>query len=333
MVTIKDIARESKFSVSVVSRALNPKPDQKVKATTEKAIKAVAERLGYRPNHTAAFLQRGRNPSIGVFLRRRHNSLLADLIFGISDVAGKYGLLLNFYFGLEEKSFSDFLDSANETRNTGIISYMPYTPMQKFWHNKCAEFIANGGKAIFINDPGFHDLDIPSVSIDNYSGGRKAAQYLISRNSGMLVGIDFSAHSWQMRERTRGFKDFASSEKMQEKVHIVTREQLRLDFLDRLAEKYSGPIGIFCGSDYDALELIRLFYAENRIHEVGKKFLVIGFDNLAESSYTAPALTTFNQDFQQVGRISMQKLANIIINHAEEESEIIQPELVIRESA
>lgn len=333
MVTIKDIAKESGFSVSVVSRALNPKPDQKVRATTEKNIKAVAKRLGYRPNHIAAFLQKGRNPSIGIFLPRENNSLVADLVFGISQVAQKYGLAQNFYFGLEEKAFSDFLDSANKTRSTGIISYMPHDPLQNFWHKRCSEFLKDGGKAVFINDPGFHDLDIPNVSIDNYSGGRQAAEYLMSKNCSKMVCAVCIDNSWQLTERTRGFKDFTSSAGIGRQVEFCQKEKMNLELLDKLKRDCSGPLGVFTCSDYVVFRLIREFYHANRLHEIGKDFLVLGFDNINESSLTAPAMTTFCQNFQKVGSVSMQKLANIIINGVKEKSELIQPELIIRESA
>ena len=333
MVTIKDIAKESSFSVSVVSRALNPKPDQKVKATTEKTIKAIAKRLGYRPNHAAASLQKKRNPSIGVFLPRERNSLIADLIFGISDIAQNHNLMLNFNFGFEEEAFTDFLDSANGIRNTGIISYMPYAPSKKFWHKKCGEFIKNGGKVLFINNPGFHDLDISSVTIDNYSGGRQAAEYLISKNCDGLLCANFNEGSWQINQRIKGFKDFVCTDGIGKQVGFYQEKEISLAMLDKLKRNCQGPLGVFTCSDYIVFDLIREFYHANRINEIGKKFLLLGFDNLKESALSSPAISTFCQDFQEVGRISMQKLANIIINGVREESKLIQPELIVRESA
>jgi DNA-binding LacI/PurR family transcriptional regulator len=333
MVTIKDIAKESGFSVSVVSRALNPKPDQKVKATTEETIKAVAKRLGYRPNHAAAFMQKGRNPSIGVFLPRERNSLLADLVFGISDVARKYGLVLNFHFGLEEQTFSDFLDSANKTRVTGIISYMPvYEPLQKFWQEKCHKFIKNGGKAVFINNPGIPELDIPSVCIDNYAGGQMAAEYLVKKGCKKLLCPNYDFGSWQMQQRSKGFVDYLQSIDSKPEAHCFDPENVDIDQLDKLKSTKS-PLGVFTGSDYIVLDLIKKFYHANRTNEIGNEFLLLGYDNLNESKMVAPALTTFHQDFQKIGETAMQKLANIIINGAQEKSQMIKPKLIIRESA
>jgi DNA-binding LacI/PurR family transcriptional regulator len=317
-----------------VSRALNPKPDQKVKATTEETIKAVAKKLGYRPNHAAAFMQKGRNPSIGVFLPRERNSLMADLVFGISDVARKYGLVLNFHFGLEEQTFSDFLDSANKTRVTGIISYMPtYEPLQKFWEKKCSEFIKNGGKAVFINNPGFPELDIPSVCIDNYSGGQMAAEYLVNKGCGKLLCAEYSKGSWQMSKRMEGFRDFASAACLENEVDFLPREEITLALLDQYKLSCKEPLGVFTCTDYIVFDLIGEFYQANRIHEIGKNFLLLGFDDLNESKMVAPALTTFHQDFQKIGETAMQKLANIIINGAQEKSQMIKPKLIIRESA
>ena len=125
MVTLQNIADKTGFSLSVVSRALNPKPDQKVKAETQKIIQAAVQELGYRRNHTASRLARGKSATVGVFLPNYSYSLLTDLIVGITEAADNYDFQYNFYFGLNDEDYKQFFDSLKSIGSSGILSYLP----------------------------------------------------------------------------------------------------------------------------------------------------------------------------------------------------------------
>ena len=94
MVKLKDIADALGVSLTVVSRVLNPKPDKYgfvAEATRELVLKKAAE-MGYRRNRSAEFLARGgRSANIGVFLPLTANSLIAELIMGISEGSNRHG--------------------------------------------------------------------------------------------------------------------------------------------------------------------------------------------------------------------------------------------------
>ncbi len=65
-VTLRDIARETGYSVTTVSRALNDYDD--VSPETKEIIRTAAERLGYHPNITAQSLQRRRTDTLGFII-------------------------------------------------------------------------------------------------------------------------------------------------------------------------------------------------------------------------------------------------------------------------
>ena len=89
MITLKKIAAETGYSISLVSRVLSPKPGQAsyVSASTRKIILQATERLNYRPNRSAEFLRKGKAPVIGVFLPDSADDLIADLVVGLSEKA------------------------------------------------------------------------------------------------------------------------------------------------------------------------------------------------------------------------------------------------------
>ena len=73
-VTINDIARQTGFSKSTVSRALANDPH--VLETTKKQIITIAKELNYKPNFNASTLVTGGSHSIGVIFpsNKRHQS-------------------------------------------------------------------------------------------------------------------------------------------------------------------------------------------------------------------------------------------------------------------
>lgn len=81
MTTIRDIARESGYSVSTVSRVLNNK--HHVSAEARLAIQQVIEQLDYVPNNIARDLSKGRTESIGVVLPHTNHPYFTQILDGI----------------------------------------------------------------------------------------------------------------------------------------------------------------------------------------------------------------------------------------------------------
>jgi LacI family transcriptional regulator len=95
-VGIKDIARALYISIGTVDRALNGKPD--VSAATRARVLAMAERLGYRPNLAARYLQSRRQLRISVQLPRRIALFWDSLRDGIREAAVPFAPALHVDF-------------------------------------------------------------------------------------------------------------------------------------------------------------------------------------------------------------------------------------------
>lgn len=96
-VGIKDIARALGISTGTVDRALHAKPD--VSPTTRARVLQMAERLGYRPNLAARYLQSGKQLRIAVHLPRRIASFWDSLREGIREAAAPFAPALRVDFG------------------------------------------------------------------------------------------------------------------------------------------------------------------------------------------------------------------------------------------
>ena len=95
-----------------------------------------------------------------------------------------------------------------------------------------------------------------------------------------------------------------------------------------LAEK---PTAIFAADDGVALKIQETMEAKGL--KVPDDISVAGFDNTQDSVKMKPALTTVEVFFDEIGKIAVKKL-NELINHQSDISTktVVQPKLVIRDS-
>ena len=324
MVKLSEIAKESGFSIPVVSRVLSPKPhkDARVAEETRKHIQAVAKRMGYRPNRNAEFLKRGQNPVIGCFLPSRADSLLAQLMKGISEEAEKNNFPLAFYFDTSKDSYLEFIERSQKSKNCGIITY-PYFKLDAEAEAVISNYQENGGKIVLIEGGSSHWQwhNCTSVSVDDYYGSKLAAEYLLKQN----IEYFFTQSYENIPERTLGFVE--TIQKHGKAVNVLDYSE---DLVGKIKAMNKYPIGIFLPRDQNAVTLICELQSNN-IH-IGKDILIIGYGDMYLTQCTSPALTTVSQPFQKIGLLAVQKLiAGIYGSPAK--STLIKPELIIRRSA
>lgn len=89
---------------------------------------------------------------------------------------------------------------------------------------------------------------------------------------------------------------------------------------------------VFCGNDHMALGLLRALAEQGR--RVPDDVSVVGFDDIPESAYFLPPLTTVRQDFGELGRRALGVLVEMINGGQPPGSCLrIPPHLVARASA
>ena len=103
---------------------------------------------------------------------------------------------------------------------------------------------------------------------------------------------------------------------------------------DRIIAMKDRPTAVFCASDQVAFGLIsRLFDAGI---QVPNEISVVGFDDIEQSEFYIPRLTTIRQNRQLLGRSAADLILNCLDNPdfavGEEHVHLIDVELVIRES-
>lgn len=178
------------------------------------------------------------------------------------------------------------------------------------------------------------------VSFNNYQGARMATHYLLSKNYQRIAHVSGPLGWWEAAERKRGWQDEMASSGYED----VLRLHVEGDWspasgraaLRRLLEENPDVDAVFAGNDHMALGVIQM------AHELGlripEQLGLIGFDNLLESAFFDPPLTTIENDKVALGELAMQTLlcqVNPCDAHLalmEELSERQRPMLVVRSS-
>jgi DNA-binding LacI/PurR family transcriptional regulator len=87
---------------------------------------------------------------------------------------------------------------------------------------------------------------------------------------------------------------------------------------------------VFVANDQMALGVLRAF--TERGVRVPDQVSVVGFDDIPESEFFSPPLTTIRQDFDAVGRQSIEVLLRQIGGAGERERLVVSPSFVARAS-
>ena len=201
MASLKDIAKKTGFSISVVSRVLNPRPDRnaRVSEKTRRLITKAARGMGFRRNRFAESIKRGRAPTIGVFLPKVPNRLVADLLIGISEEAAHQDYPLSLCFSITLAGYRKFIRNTVDIPHSGITTY-PYFSLGSKFTKEIENFKERGRNMLLLNTS-VSVKNVPVVAIDNYYGGQCAAWHLIQQKCKEFI----SFHEYP--QRTRGFVD------------------------------------------------------------------------------------------------------------------------------
>jgi LacI family transcriptional regulator len=166
-----------------------------------------------------------------------------------------------------------------------------------------------------------------------------ATQHLLDSGRKRIGHISGPLTWWEAQERKRGWRETL------EKAGIDASEQRctegnwssasgELAFL-QLLEMFPYMDSVFVANDQMALSVLReALRQEIRIPE---QLAVIGFDNIPESEFFYPSLTTVSQDLQLIGEQAVQNIVEMIQARQENkliiaQARFIQPTLVVRES-
>lgn len=330
-VTRDDVARLAGVSSSTVSYVVNNGPRPVSKATKEKVLLAIKE-LDYRPDAVARNLRRQSTTTVGLIIPDTCNTYFAEVAEGIESVAYENDYMVVFcnsdYKVERELSYIDHLYSE---RAAGII-IIPATSSAE-----SLDLLLKYKIPTVSLDRAIPGAAVPSIVANNFHGGYIATQHLISLGHTRIACISRPVDLSHAQERVNGYLAALRDAHIPYDPLLMARGGFRMEngkiAMSQLLDLDDPPTAVFCYNDMMAIGALRC--AHERGLKVPQDLSIVGFDDIIESTYTYPALTTIHQDKFGMGRQGMTLLLDLIKGKIENKPMQLQPlelNLVLRES-
>ena len=335
--TIKEVASAAGVSTQTVSRVINDRPD--VSPETRKRVQEVIDYLGYQPSALARSLIRQRSYTLGVVtagLRYIGPSRTLSGITRAAEMAG-YSLLLKELPNLSANNVNPIFQTLLSRHVDGIIWAVSEVGENLNWVNKIS--LESNIPMVYLTVKSREKICV--VSVDNYLGGQLAMSHLIAQGYQHIGHISGPLDWWEARERKVAWHDGLLEANLEVKdEHWVEGNWSSASgsqAIEKLFEQYPDMDAVFAANDQMALGVMQ--YACRKGIQIPNELGVVGFDDIPESEFFWPPLTTVQQDQYNVGEIAVEEVIKIIESGWDEHEPVrpktimLAPTLVVRQSS
>lgn len=332
--TMKNIARITGLSEMTVSNVIRGKGGHFSQETHDRIMKA-AEEVGYRPNLAARHLAKGKTGIIALVLPDILNpyfSELAQLMIQEAEKQG-YTVILNFT-GADREKEAAVINGAFHLAVDGIILDPLSLDDDDIQHEKVHVPIVLLGERQLTTS-------FDHVMVDNVAAAKQATEHLIALGRKRIapVGVTTGTSKGMPFFRMQGYRQ------AMEEAGLVIDENLlvpvdlpRFDrghgarVMEELIARGNLPDGLFCFNDLMAFGAIKVLHDHG--YSVPEDVAVIGFDDITESQFFIPPLSTISQNREAISRIALERLIHHINLGQKGDAEIITTpfSLIKRES-
>ena len=322
---MKDVARLAGVSHQTVSRVLNDHPS--VRPDTKARVMAAVEALGYRPNSAARTLATGRSRVIGILTMSGHLFGPASTLYGVEGAASNIGYSIS-VVSMRELSAAELRQGVIRLMRQGVAGVVVIAPI----HFATGELDPLATEVPLVAVEGTPEGALSVVSVDQVLGARLATQHLLDLGHRTVWHVAGPADWFEAAYRIQGWRSALVEAGCEQPPILPGDWSARTGYeAGQLLVRLSDVTSVFAANDQMALGVLRALAEHGR--RVPDDVSVVGFDDLPESEYLTPPLTTIRQDFAEVGRRGVAQLLEQIETGERAEQRVqIAPSLVVRQS-
>jgi DNA-binding LacI/PurR family transcriptional regulator len=304
-VRMKEVASRAGVSVKTVSNVVNGYVH--VAPDTRERVQQAIDEMGYSPNLSARSLRSGRTGIIAVALPRLDEPYFAELAAAVIGVAAVRGctVLVDQTDGLLEREQRALVGIRPNLIDGLIISPLALGAAQLRAPAVSTPLVLLGERV--------SGSSFDHVAIDNVAAARLATGHLLDlgRRRPAAIGSMSTEVAQTARLRLAGFRTETAAaglcvpdDRIQEVTAFRRDEGARA--MDRLLDLPELPDAVYCFNDLLALGAMHAIH--RRGLRVPEDVAVIGTDDIVESSYSTPTLTTVAQDVSEIASLSVDVL-------------------------
>ncbi|MFG1604631.1 LacI family DNA-binding transcriptional regulator [Actinoplanes sp. NPDC049265] len=323
-VTIAAIAAEAGVSVPTVSRVLNGRTD--VAPQTREKVEELLSAHGYQ--RRASRQRPGGAALIDLVFNDLDSPWAVELIRGVEEVthAAGVGTVIS---AVHRKSTAtrQWLQNLRARASDGVIFVLSgpgvaHTELQRL-----------GIPVVMVDPAGNAGNDVPTIGATNWAGGRAATEHLASLGHRKIALIAGPKDLLCSRARLDGYR--AALEEAELDYQAITQGDFQhrsgFEGAAELLDRADPPTAIFAASDTMALGA----YEACRVRglRIPSDISIVGFDDLPESHWASPPLTTVRQPLAEMGALAARTALRLARGeHIEVPRVELVTELVVRDS-
>jgi DNA-binding LacI/PurR family transcriptional regulator len=305
------------------SRHVSPK-------TRERVLNAMRE-LGYRPNSIARALATGRTRTVGVVTFDTSLYGPASTLFGIERAAHEAGYFMT-VASLKALDRSSVLEAIERLRAQGVDGILAIAAEQE-----SAEALLHAPLDVpLVAVEAGPERGIPVVAVDQQLGAELATRHLLELGHRTVHHLAGPLGSIESQQRASGWRTALAASGAPRPEPLIGDWSARAGYhLGRRLMRDRLVTAVFVSNDQMALGVLRALHEGGR--RIPEEVSVVGFDDVPESSYFTPPLTTVRQDFDEVGsrslRVLVRAIDSVAAGERPPEGSLVPPELVVRASS
>lgn len=312
-ITIKELARRLRLSVSTVSRALSG--DKNIRRETREDVLRLARELGYSRNPVAVNLKSGRTNTVGVIVPEMVTPFAATVIDGIQRELYPRGLkVIIAQSGENPETERENLLLMERFMVDGIIA----CPCDTTRNEETYRHIRRHGMPLVFYDRAPLDDTAPKVVVDDYATSYFLVEHLVGRGCRRIAHFAGPGHIPNAGERLRGYKYALDKFGLESDAGLVIPAGVSIGdgraAVDELLRCRKLPDALFAWTDTVAIG------AMNRLLECGvsvpRQIAVAGYSGTVLSTIVTPQLTTVEQPLEEMGRTAAELLLEQITDPA-----------------
>ncbi len=329
--TIVDVAEKTSRSISTVSLVINEKPNVS-EETRKKVLKAIDE-LGYHPHRGARGLASKLSGNIGFILTEDHFNQTEPFYTRIF-LGTEFEARDHHYYVLLTTVDKQFRKHGSiprfllERNVDGVI-------IAGKINEKYVDYILKLGLPIVLVDYALPRNRVSSVVIDNYVGAQAAVRHLLDYGRRAIAFIGGDIEHPSIAERRRGYEDTLREAGIKcpaswvDTVEEDTGPINGFRAMERVLARGVTPNAVFAANDAMAIGCMRCI--KQRGMKIPDDIAVVGFDDIEMSSHVEPQLTTVRVFKEEMGKLAVRRLVEMIKSKSETIVTIRVPvQLVVR---
>jgi LacI family transcriptional regulator len=335
---LAEVAADAGVSVSTVSAVLNNRSNCWASAETRGRVAAVADQLGYRPNHAARALRYGTTQTLGLITTALDVEVTMRRIQGVEAAARAAGFQVTMSFDANDAAVEDRLVQHHVAR--GVEGFVVF-PTESGVHQQLRQLARDGRPVVTFDGCGRFDF-ADDVSFDYARAGRLQAQHLMAqgRRCVALLTTEPCAHVNTLREgAARAALAEGGCTVADVAVALPVEEAVGFSLLEAVYPQIRSFIADSPDVDgliaYDQLASLAVRAAFELGKRVPEDLAVVGMDDATVARYGAVPLTTVALPAVAAGRRAFALLAARLTDDAGAAPpchEMLAPELCVRQS-